>query len=244
MADFEKLGATVVGISFDPLETLKRFQAQEHAPQRFVSDPSGAAAHAFDVSMTQQGQTFAKRVTFVIKDGKVLFSVFDWSPLGNVNKTLDWLKAHPQTAALEKPPMVGAPAPAIALPIIANGSGSFELARERGRGVYVSFFASWCDPCKEEAKDIEDAARASAPDIVVVGIAVLDLKSDALDFVRAHALTYPIAIDETGAVGAAYRLVQLPLHVFVGPDGIIRQYVVGGPLSMQEIQAGLRSIAR
>ena len=244
MADFEKLGATVVGISYDPLETLKRFQAQDQAPQRFVSDPSGAAARAFDVSMTEQGQTFAKRVTFVVKDGKVLFTVFDWSPLGNVNKTLDWLKAHPQAMAVQKPPMAGEPAPAIVLPIIANGSGSFDLKRQRGRGVYVSFFASWCDPCKEEAKDIESAARASAPDIVVVGIAELDMKSDALDFVRAHALTYPIAMDETGDVGAAYRLVQLPLHVFVGPDGIIRQYVVGGPLSLEEIKAGLRSIAR
>ena len=86
----------VVGISYDPIQKLKHFQAEENSPQRFVSDPDGKAAHAFDVSMTDQGQTFAKRATFVVKNGKVLFIVFDWSPLGNVNKTLDWLKAHPQ----------------------------------------------------------------------------------------------------------------------------------------------------
>lgn len=96
MADFEKLGATVVGISYDSLDKLKRFQAEEKAPQRFVSDPNGVAAHAFDVSMTEQGQEFAKRATFVVRNGKVLFTVFDWSPLGNVNKTLDWLTTHPQ----------------------------------------------------------------------------------------------------------------------------------------------------
>ena len=49
------------------------------------------------MSITDQNQVYAKRVTFVIRDGVVLHSVFDWSPLGNVNKTLDWLKAHPQT---------------------------------------------------------------------------------------------------------------------------------------------------
>jgi peroxiredoxin len=97
LADFEKLGATVVGISYDPLDVLKKFQAEEQAPQRFVSDPKGAAVNAFDVSITDQNQVYAKRVTFVIRDGVVLHSVFDWSPLGNVNKTLDWLKAHPQT---------------------------------------------------------------------------------------------------------------------------------------------------
>lgn len=94
MADFAKLGATVVGISLDPLDVLKRFQAEEHAPQRFVSDPKGDAVKAFDVLLTDQNEVYAKRVTFIIRDGKVLHSIFDWSPLGNVNKTLAWLEAH------------------------------------------------------------------------------------------------------------------------------------------------------
>lgn len=97
LADFQKLGATVVGISLDPIDVLKKFQAEEQAPQRFVSDPKGDAVNAFDVSITDQNVVYAKRATFVIRDGVVLHTVFDWSPLGNVNKTLDWLKANPQT---------------------------------------------------------------------------------------------------------------------------------------------------
>ena len=96
LADFGKLGATVVGISYDPLDVLKRFQAEENAPQRFVSDPQGEAINAFGVSLTSQGEQYAKRATFVIRDGKVLHVVFEWSPLANVNKTLDWLTAHQQ----------------------------------------------------------------------------------------------------------------------------------------------------
>jgi peroxiredoxin len=75
---------------------LKRFQAEEKAPQRFVSDPNNDAVNAFDVSLTDQNEVYAKRATFVIRDGIVLHTVFDWSPLGNVNKTLEWLTAHPQ----------------------------------------------------------------------------------------------------------------------------------------------------
>lgn len=97
MADFKKLGATVVGISLDPIDVLKKFQAEEQAPQRFVSDPKGDAVKAFDVSIVDQNVQYAKRATFVIRDGVVLHSVFDWSPLGNVNKTLAWLQAHPQS---------------------------------------------------------------------------------------------------------------------------------------------------
>lgn len=73
---------------------LKRFQAEEDAPQRFVSDPKGEAINAFGVSIADQGELYAKRATFVIRDGKVLHVVFDWSPLGNVNKTLEWLTAN------------------------------------------------------------------------------------------------------------------------------------------------------
>ncbi|MDQ6781678.1 MAG: redoxin domain-containing protein [Candidatus Eremiobacteraeota bacterium] len=97
MADFEKLGATVVGISPDDLATLARFQKSAAAPQRFVSDPDLRFATAYGAKMTEGGDTFAKRQTFVIgANGKILLSVLDWSPLSNVNKVYAWLKVHPQ----------------------------------------------------------------------------------------------------------------------------------------------------
>jgi len=98
LAEFQRLGVQVVGVSTDSLATLARFQRAESAPQRFVSDPNGTFAKAYGVNLSALHKTYAKRVTFVVgKDGKILFNVLDWSPLGNVNKTLDWLKGHPQT---------------------------------------------------------------------------------------------------------------------------------------------------
>ncbi len=87
----------MIGISPDPVDTLARFQKDENAPQRFVSDPSAAAIKAYGVTLEDSGKIYAKRATFIIgRNGKVLHVVFDWSPLGNVNKTLEWLKANPQ----------------------------------------------------------------------------------------------------------------------------------------------------
>ena len=97
MADFEKLGAEVVGISPDPVDLLARFQKEENAPQRFVTDPADEAIKAYGVTLEDSGKIYAKRATFIIgHNGKVLHVVFDWSPLGNVTKTLDWLTANPQ----------------------------------------------------------------------------------------------------------------------------------------------------
>lgn len=98
MADFRKLGAEVVGISDDDVKTLIDFQTQEQAPQQFVSDANKSAIKAYGADISMAGLTVAKRITYVIgKNGKILFSYFDWSPLTNVNKTYEWLKAHPQT---------------------------------------------------------------------------------------------------------------------------------------------------
>lgn len=87
----------MVGISPDDLGTLARFQKSTASPQRFVSDHGLRFATAYGAKMAEGGDTFAKRQTFVIgASGKILYSVFDWSPLSNVNKVYGWLKAHPQ----------------------------------------------------------------------------------------------------------------------------------------------------
>ncbi|MBV8171305.1 MAG: TlpA family protein disulfide reductase [Candidatus Eremiobacteraeota bacterium] len=150
-----------------------------------------------------------------------------------------------QAAAAPKPPLVEQSAPAFSVQLIANGDGEFVLAQQRGHGVYVNFFASWCKPCTQEAQTIETIAPPfMRQGVRVVGIAVLDDRAAALAFARAHHLTYPIAFDTSGKTGAAYRLEQLPLHVFIGPDGIVDQYVSGGPIPAQELRAGLTQIAR
>jgi peroxiredoxin len=97
LADFSKLGATVVGISTDPVDVLNKFQAATNAPQRFVSDADGAIAKAYGVSFAYDGGVLAHRVTFVVgKDGKVAYSLSEPSPLANVQSTLAWLKKNPQ----------------------------------------------------------------------------------------------------------------------------------------------------
>ena len=98
MADFAKLGATVVGISPDDINTLVKFQRSTGVVQRLVSDPGMKDAQAFGVVMTDGADRFVKRETLIIgKDGSVLYDVFDWSPLTNASQTYDWLKSHPQT---------------------------------------------------------------------------------------------------------------------------------------------------
>jgi thioredoxin-dependent peroxiredoxin len=95
-ADFEKLGYDVVGASTDDTDTLAKFQHDEQAPQRFVSDPGGTIASAFGIAEAYKGKVYAGRVTYVIgTDGKILFKVEDDVPESNVAATYAWVKQHP-----------------------------------------------------------------------------------------------------------------------------------------------------
>jgi peroxiredoxin len=149
-------------------------------------------------------------------------------------------------AAADQPSSLrNSPAPPITLPIIANGNGTFVLKQHLGHAVYINFFSSWCQPCQEEVRTIQAVtAEFAGRDIQVIGIAVLDNPSDTKRFVHNHALSYPIAFDKSGIVGAEYRLNELPLHVFIGADGIIKQYVEGGPIPAAELRTGLAQITR
>ena len=150
----------------------------------------------------------------------------------------------PPTGVTQPPPLRDKPAPPISLPIIANGSGTFVLAHQRGHGVYLNFFASWCEPCQEEAKTLEKVTAGFAgKDVRVIGIAELDEAASVMSFARTHGVRYPIALDKNGYVGAAYRMNELPLHVFIGSNGIIREYVEGGPIPESELRTGLTEIS-
>ncbi len=84
-------------MSTDDAHTLLNFQTKLNAPQQMVSDVEHKIVNAYGVAFGMGNLTVAKRQTFVIgKDGRILFTYFDWSPLTNVNKTYEWLKAHPQ----------------------------------------------------------------------------------------------------------------------------------------------------
>ena len=110
--------------------------------------------------------------------------------VGILASLLVWKLTH-QTS----PPKAGAPAPAFSLPRL-DGTGDVSLASLRGKTVVLNFFASWCQPCKREAPDLESLWRHSRSDgLVVLGVDSGDAKGSARRFLSAHGVTYPVVFD-------------------------------------------------
>src|SRR5918998_6562125 len=76
------------------------------------------------------------------------------------------------------------PAPEIELPNL-DGEGSGSLADYRGHVVVLNFWASWCDPCRDESPLLQRwHERLAKQDATVLGVDVQDISADARAFVE------------------------------------------------------------
>ena len=94
MPQFEALGATVVGVSGDDIETLSKFSVQA-CQNRFpvASDPNQSVMKAFDAVM-QTRPEYANRISYVIApDGSIIYHYMSLNPTKHVEKTLAALKS-------------------------------------------------------------------------------------------------------------------------------------------------------
>jgi cytochrome c biogenesis protein CcmG, thiol:disulfide interchange protein DsbE len=148
------------------------------------------------------------------------------------------------------PPKVGAQAPAFSLERL-SGDGEISLNSLRGKTVVLNFFASWCNPCKREAPVLEQLWKDDRSEgLVVLGIDANDSRGDAMRFVHAHDVTYPVAFDHDGRVAAnRYAVSNLPVTYVLNPSGRVVGGQILGPVSehvhsqalMRYVHAALKS---
>ncbi|QNP50671.1 peroxiredoxin [Diaphorobacter aerolatus] len=90
---FNQLGATVVGISHDDIDTLKKFSTEACRDQFAVaSDPDAKTIRAYDATNAAR-PNMADRISYVIgTDGKVVFAHEGSDPEAHVKRTLEAVK--------------------------------------------------------------------------------------------------------------------------------------------------------
>ena len=103
VGQYEALGATVVGVSGDDLDTIAKFSVQA-CQSKFpvASDESKSVIKAYDALM-QTRPDYANRVSYVIApNGKVVYSYLSLNPAKHVEKTLSALRQWSQEQAARK----------------------------------------------------------------------------------------------------------------------------------------------
>lgn len=157
-----------------------------------------------------------------------------------------WLSKTSVASMIEGPPPVpraGFSAPDFQLDALDGETVS--LSGLKGQVVLINFWASWCPPCRSEMPAME-AVHQDYRDLGLVVLAINATNQDDLrkvsTFVSDYALTSPILLDTEGQVSLLYELRSLPTSFFIDREGIIRDVVIGGPMSSASLRSRIENL--
>jgi cytochrome c biogenesis protein CcmG, thiol:disulfide interchange protein DsbE len=154
-----------------------------------------------------------------------------------ITPVIGWSQ-HAQHGGQRSAPGVGAAASSFELKSL-DGK-PVGLTTFRGKPLMINFFASWCDPCREEMPLINELAAKSGKDgYGVLGIAVEDTRAAIMQYAQEAKLVFPIALDLNSTVKRAYRIFGPPATFFIDGQGRIRDLVIG-PITSERAREGLK----
>ncbi len=98
----------------------------------------------------------------------------------------------------------------------------------RGRVLLVNFWATWCEPCREEMPSMNRlrASLAGRP-FEVLAVNLAESEQRIRRFMTQVPLEFPVLMDRDRAAAKAWRARLLPVSFLLGPDGTIRYWALG-----------------
>jgi thiol-disulfide isomerase/thioredoxin len=92
----------------------------------------------------------------------------------------------------------------------------------RGKVVFLNFWATWCESCREEMPSMERLYREfNGKGLEIIAVNVKEKRPDALAFYRKLQLTYPVVLDSEGDVGLLYGAFGLPVTYLIDRKGTL-----------------------
>jgi peroxiredoxin len=128
--------------------------------------------------------------------------------------------------AQELRPWSGGAAPPLALPDL--DGRQHQLQDYRGKVVLVNFWATWCEPCREEMPSMNRlrASLAGQP-FAVLAVNLAEPESRVRRFMEQMPMDFAVLLDLDTSVAKAWKARILPASFVIGPDGRIRYAVLG-----------------
>jgi peroxiredoxin len=137
-------------------------------------------------------------------------------------------------------PKIDQPAPDFTLTTL--DGDVVNLSDYKGRPVWISFWASWCPPCRAENPDIEEMyQKYKDQGLVIIAPAIGEDSSAVSAYVKRTDLSFTIGLDQTTQIAANYRIVGIPTHFFIDPDGVLRVWRIGS-MSKGTMEKNIESI--
>lgn len=108
-----------------------------------------------------------------------------------------------------------------------------------GKVVVINFWSSWCQPCEQEAAELESAWKAyeTEGEVVFLGVAYMDIESEAKQFISRYGITYPNGSDLQASISKLFKVRGVPETFIFNRNGTLVHYQYGPFLSKGEIMS-------
>ncbi len=140
---------------------------------------------------------------------------------------------------------IGQPVPALAVAQV--GGGTIDLATLRGKPVWLNFMQTSCPECVDDFPLMNGfATRYASTGLVVIAIDIREDESVVASFADRLKAQFPVGLDPDGKVQQTWGTYALPIHFWIGRDGIVRAGALGGvgpdvfAESLQKILPGVK----
>ncbi len=112
----------------------------------------------------------------------------------------------------------------------------------RGRPVWLTFGASWCVDCRAENPELQATyERYRDQGLVVLGVFINEDAEAVRYYASRVGLDITMVAYPTTTIASRYRILGVPTHFFLTPDGVIQEVRLGG-LPAESMDALVRSI--
>ena len=123
-------------------------------------------------------------------------------------------------------PWTGASPPPFRLDDLQGSAVS--LASLKGKVVLVNFWATWCEPCREEMPSLQKLRkRMEQRPFEVITINYGEARERAVDFSTKLGLTLPVLLDPGKNTAEAWKVRGLPMTFLVDARGKVRYWTFG-----------------
>jgi cytochrome c biogenesis protein CcmG/thiol:disulfide interchange protein DsbE len=138
--------------------------------------------------------------------------------------------------------LTGKPAPDFSLTLF--DGRTIRLSDFRGKVVFLNFWASWCPPCRAEARMLEQAwQRYKDQGVVFLGVEIQDKEEAARGFIQEFGITYINGRDPQNRIAIDYGVYGIPETFFIDKDGRITYKQIGAQ-SWETIVAKIENAAQ
>ncbi len=130
---------------------------------------------------------------------------------------------------------IGDPVPNFSMTTFSNQA--INTNQFAGKVILVNFWASWCQPCAQEARELEEAYQHYKPggQVVFIGLTYVDTEPNSLAYIQQYGITYPNGPDLATKVSQMFRVRGVPETYIIDRNGRLAYSKAGPFTSTDEI---------